>query len=65
VDSETFRNIATELYGPAWVRVLADATNLHTRSIREMGEGKRFIPIRLAELLLALQSFSHGAKRNE
>lgn len=64
MDSITFKKIAIELYGHGWVIVLAQALNMNQRTLREMGEGKRFIPERLAAALLTLQDFAQGAKRN-
>lgn len=38
---------------------------MNQRTLREMGEGKRFIPERLAAALLTLQDFALGARRND
>ena len=64
MDSDSFKQIACNLYGDAWVRVLSQALNMHPRTLREMGEGKRYIPERLAAALLTLQDFAQGARRN-
>lgn len=65
MDSETFKKIASDLYGKGWVIVLSQALNMNARTLREMGEGKRFIPVRLADALLTLQDFAQKRPRHE
>tara|TARA_R110000868_G_scaffold134669_1_gene346873 strand:+ start:84 stop:275 length:192 start_codon:yes stop_codon:yes gene_type:complete len=62
MDAENFRRIATELYGQGWVTVLSQALNMNARTLREMAQGKRFIPERLASALLTLQDFTQGRR---